>query len=367
MKNLIKKILLQEAAGISFDVRNWVEVLYPLIMELDSSESEIIVAGEDYPELFEAFPVDYFVIDFNDWINGYLEKTSGIDENGYYVVHLSILNRFKDNPYLKTILNHELKHAYQDWQRQSKNYPGLGETKESKEFYTLDFIKVLTDKINVGYFFKNILKNYYLLSDLELNAFLENVYDKDKLNPYKNIVSGLRNYDALKSAQNENQNKLQSDWETLLTLDIPFLKKHKTYQDFLNASTKYFNQKADKIMRKINKMEYVHRDRDLSENLLKEQMVCHLISPRGKGKGGYMSNEEALNMINKMQIEGRKEIHDPQIWAKFVETLSEFKQNIKNVDTNNDTVDTYLHKLRELLKCYNLDGDIDNSTKDFVF
>ena len=38
-----------------------------------------------------------------------------------------------------------------------------------------------------------------------------------------------------------------------------------------------------------------------------------------------------------------------------------------NVDTNNDTVDTYLHKLRELLKCYNLDGDTDNSTKDFVF
>lgn len=367
MKSLIKKILLHEVAGISFAVRNWTETIYPLILELDDSEDSIIVAGEDYPELFEDFSVDYFVIDFNDWINGYLEKTSGIDKDGYYVVHLSILNRFRKDPYLKTILNHELKHAYQDWQRQSKNYPGLGETKESKEFYTVDFIKVLTDKIKVGHFFKNILKNYYLLSDLELNAFLENVYDEDRLNPYKDMVFKLKNYDISKSAQYENPNKLQSDWQTLLQLDIPFLKKYKTYQDFLNASTKYFNQKADKIIRKINKMEYVHRDRGLSENLLKEQIVCHLVSPRGKGKGGYMSNEEALDMIDKIQVEGRKEIHDPQLWVKFVETLSEFRQNIKGVDTNNDTVDTYLHKLRELLKCYNLTGAKDNSPEDFVF
>lgn len=367
MKNLIKKILIQEVAGISFAVRDWSNVLYNLIQELDENEDSIIVPGEDYPELFDAFSVDYFVIDFNDWLNGYLEKTSGVDKDGYYVVHLNILNNFKNSPYLKTILNHELKHAYEDWQRQSKGYPNIGETKESKEFYTVDFIKVLTNKVNVGPFFKMILKNYYLLSDLERVAFLENVYDNDKLNPYKKIVSDLRNYDALRATYYENPESLQKDWETLLSLNIPFLKKYKKYQDFLVASTKYFNQKAEKIFRKINKMEYVHRDRGMSEGLLKEQMVCHLVSPRGNGKGGYMSNEEALKMIDKIQIEGRKEIHDPQIWSKFVETLSEFRQSIKNVDTNNDTVDTYLHKLRELLKCYNLDGGLDNSKKDFVF
>lgn len=89
----------------------------------------------------------------------------------------------------------------------------------------------------------------------------------------------------------------------------------------------------------------------IKEELLKEQIVCHLVAPKGKGNGGYMSNEEALDLINKIQLGGRKEIHDPRIWSKFVETLSDFRQNIKNIDTNNDTVDTYLHKLRDLIGC----------------
>jgi len=81
----------------------------------------------------------------------------------------------------------------------------------------------------------------------------------------------------------------------------------------------------------------------------------------------YMSNEEALDMINKIQVQGRKEIHDPKILAQFVETLSQFRESIKNTDTNNDNVDTYLHKLRELLKCYDISHDADNSSQDFVF
>ena len=45
-----------------------------------------------------------------------------------------IIQTLQDNKSLiMSSLTHELKHAYQDWQRQSKNYPGIGETKESKE------------------------------------------------------------------------------------------------------------------------------------------------------------------------------------------------------------------------------------------
>ena len=47
----------------------------------------------------------------------------GYDKDGNYVVHIMVLNRFRNHPYMRTILNHELKHAYQDWQRQRKGYP----------------------------------------------------------------------------------------------------------------------------------------------------------------------------------------------------------------------------------------------------
>lgn len=366
MKKIIRKIL-KESSGISKPVRDWSKKMYEILLQTPKTERRVIIAGEDYPELFENFSFDYAVIDFNDFSNGYLTKTSGYDKDGYYVVHIMILNSFKQHSYLRTILNHELKHAYQDWQRQSKGYPGIEKTKENINIYTEDFMNILKDRINTNYFFKKIFKNYYLLTNLESDAFLENVYDNDKLNPYKEMVTRIKNDDIIKDLNYMDIETLEEDWQKLLTLDLPFIKKYKNYQDFIEKSVKFFKKKSTEILRRINKMEYIHRDRDLNENLLKEQMACHLISPRGKGKGGYMSNQEALDMINKIQIQGRKEIHDPETLSKFVETVSDFRQSIKNIDTNNDTIDTYLHKLRELLKCYDIDSGIDAQGKDFVF
>ena len=92
----------------------------------------------------------------------------------------------------------------------------------------------------------------------------------------------------------------------------------------------------------------------IKEELLKEQVVCHLISPRGNGNGGYMSNEETLELIKKIWESGRKEITDKSKLQTFRKTLQNFKKDIIRVDTNNDTIDTYLHKLRDLVGCYSL-------------
>lgn len=254
----MKKVI-KENVGISFEVREWANILYGL---LDGyTEQRLIVDGQDYPEIYEKFTVDYFVIDFNGWTNGYLDKTSGYDADGNYVVHLMVLEKFRGRSYMKTILNHEVKHAYQDWQRQRKGYPGIINTKESLEMYTDDFVKVLKDRIKVGKFFKEILKYYYLLSDLELNAFMENVYDNDNINDYKKMISGLTDFDAHRATYYEHPDELESDWNTLRSLDLPFIKKYKDYTSFLLASTKYFRQRSQEILRRINKMEYVHRDR----------------------------------------------------------------------------------------------------------
>ena len=348
---------LTEAAGVSFEVREWANIIYHLLDGLPDSEPRLLVDGLEWPEQFEKFSVDWFVIDFNDWTNGYLDATSGYDADGNYVVHIMVLNQFRHHPYMKTILNHEIKHAYQDWQRRRKGYEGIFSVKEVKDVYTEDFIKVVKDRIKVGNFFKDILKKYYLLTDLELNAFMENVYDNDYINNYKRMVREVTQFNADGATRYENPKNLEKDWQTLLSVNIPFLKKYKTYEEFLRASTKYFKERGEEIIKKINKLEYVHRDRNLDEGLIKEQQItCQMISPKSKSGGNYISNEESLALIDKIQIQGRKEIHDQKILAQFIKTLSDFRHDIEGTDTNNDTFDTYLHKLRTLLKCYDLES-----------
>ena len=91
------------------------------------------------------------------------------------------------------------------------------------------------------------------------------------------------------------------------------------------------------------------------KNILSEQILCHLIAPKGKGKGGYMDNKEALVLIEKIKNEGDSEIKDPKKLEEFNDTIEKFKDNIIKVDTNLDTIDTYLHKLRDIVGCFNLD------------
>jgi hypothetical protein len=254
-----KKI--NESAGVSFDARVWTPIILDAFKNLPKNEPRVIIDCQEYPEQFEKFSADYLVIDTNDWTNGYLDETSGYDKDGYYVVHIMVLNKFRKHPYMETILNHEMKHAYEDWQRRSKGYEGIFATKEVKNLYTGDFIKIVKDKIKVGKFFKDLLTKYYLLTDLEINAFMENVYDKDIINNYKTMVKNLSNYDALRATYYEDPEELEKDWQILTKSDIPMVKKFKNYTDFLNHSTKFFKNKSQEVLKKINKLEYVHRDR----------------------------------------------------------------------------------------------------------
>jgi hypothetical protein len=255
MRNLIKKIL-KESAGISFPVRKWSDIVYDEIMSNPQEKSRIIIDGYDYPEAFEEFQVDYFVIDYHPTITGYGHDYSGYDKDGNYVVLLYIqptLVRGSHRYDLKTALNHELKHAYQDYKRITGGYPSIEHTKESKELYTGDFIHFLNNK-SIGGPIKSVLKDYYYLSDLESTAYLENVYD---LNPeYERIVRGVlqKNYDLLK-----NHPDLDADWYMVKqTYDIPYLKKFNKASEFIEKSDKILKNKAEKIIRKINKMKYIH-------------------------------------------------------------------------------------------------------------
>ena len=352
MGNLINKIVknfLIEEAGVSFDARVWTPIIIEELNKLPKNEVRVIIDCQEYPEQFKRFSADYIVVDLNDWTNGYLDRTSGYDADGNYVVHILVLKDFVGSPYMYTILNHEGKHAYQDYKRITSGGKGIFSSKEVINIYTDDFIKIVKGRVPVSPIFQEIFKGYYLLTDLELEAFKENVYDRDRLNDYKRMVSGLKNYQP----RVQESPKLEKEWQILKSLDLPFIKKYKSYQDFIQGTTDYFKKRSEEVIKKINKLEYVH---GLNENrLLNEQVLCHLVSPlsnRTNGYGtGYISNEEANALIDKIERSSEMEIKDPNILKRFKETIQEFRREIKDIDTNNDTIDTNLHKLRDLINC----------------
>ena len=87
---------------------------------------------------------------------------------------------------------------------------------------------------------------------MERDAFLENVYD-NYLN-YENIIRTILSTDFNRFLTNS----LTSEWNEVIQLDIPILKKYKTPEEFVNKSSVYLKNKAQKILRKIQKMNYIH-------------------------------------------------------------------------------------------------------------
>ena len=254
MKSIIRKIL-KESAGVSFVVREWSQVLFDKIMEAHrNGEDRVIIDGYEYPNIYERFPVDYFVVDFYDEFTGYDVKKSGYDKDGYYVVLLYIQPRLLssvNNYTLDTALNHELKHAYQDYMRISKGGTNIDNTKESKEFYTDNFIGLLNSR-NMEGPIKTILRFYYYLSNLERDAYLENVYDK---NPeYERHIREVLNTDF----NNFNTEMLQRNWDDVSKLNIPLVNRFKTPEEFVSYSEKRLKSEAEKIIKKINKLKYIH-------------------------------------------------------------------------------------------------------------
>lgn len=247
---------MNEVAGISFEARKWAEIIHNEIISNPEEKSRLIIDGYDYPEAFNGFPIDYVVIDFYDKLTGYGQEHSGYDKDGNYVVLLYVqpqLIRGQGGYSLQSALNHEMKHAWEDYNRLSKGLPSVEQTKESQEMYNRDYILMLSDQ-NVRGPIKEILKYYYYLSNLEKSAYLENVYDQNPV--YERVVREIAgmNFEPFKERFD-----LDVNWHLMNTAyDIPFLKKFKSPIDFIDYSAEELRSKALKMIKKINKMKYVH-------------------------------------------------------------------------------------------------------------
>ena len=111
----IIKQKINEVAGISFIVRDWSDVLSEEVnkhVEGPDMSENLVVYGDDYPDLYEKFSVDFWVIT-NSNVVEYDHYKSGFNDNGSYIVYLNLpLSRLNMD-----MLIHESKHAYDDWNR----------------------------------------------------------------------------------------------------------------------------------------------------------------------------------------------------------------------------------------------------------
>lgn len=251
--NESKKKPINEIAGISFEVREWSKIISDEIKKNKKEKTRIIIDGHDHPETFKTFSIDFVIIDFYDRFTGYNDELSGYDKDGNYIVVLYIQPMFRNSGSLISVLNHEMKHAWEDYNRISKGLPGINKSKEVKELYNKDFVNLLSDN-NIRGPIKDILKYYYFLSQLEVGAYMENVYDGYA--EYEKIVREVasKDFESLK-----DRFDLDADWHLMTTqYNIPFLMKFKNPIDFINHSSKELRSKAVKMIKKMNKMKYVH-------------------------------------------------------------------------------------------------------------
>lgn len=218
---------------------------------------KIIINGQDYPEAYEKFKVDKWVINKSTRME-YDHRESGYDNDGNYVVVLNMPMDYIGG----TMLVHEIKHAYDDWNRISKGYPSINDSWEVRNIYTPDFEKlVLGGSLKLGPMLHPIIRYYYLASKLETPAYLENEYDNSNNIDYGNIAKKLINFKAsnFMNKKGKPAKGLQDSWQKMLIdYDIPYFRKYPNVVDFLKKTEKYFNMRGRDIQKRINKMRYVH-------------------------------------------------------------------------------------------------------------
>jgi len=215
---------------------------------------EIIVMGEKYPEEYKEFSVDKWVMKSSNRIE-YDHWHSGYDEEGKYVVYLNIPIASMS----KGAFIHEIKHAYDDWNRMSHGGKPIRDSWEIKNIYTPDFEKLVLGGSSRYPQLGSLIRNFYLGSSLETPAYLENEYDGAGVG-YQEIGRKLKNFkiDSYFNKQGEPAKGLEEEFEEMKKLDIPLFKKFNNVTDFLNWVKKYFNKRGEDIFKRVIKMKYVH-------------------------------------------------------------------------------------------------------------
>jgi hypothetical protein len=135
---------------------------------------------KDFPEAYENFSVDTFKVNFKPiGAYAYDQDNSGFFGDDYVIT--LIVDPTKIYKIDVSIINHEMKHAYQDFKRYENKSIGIKDSNFIKNMYTDDFGKFVVMFFNgrgQDDTLMKILYLYYIFSNVEQTAFLENIYDE---------------------------------------------------------------------------------------------------------------------------------------------------------------------------------------------
>ncbi len=222
---------------------------------------QVIINGKDYPEAYENFKVDKWVVG-DSQPTEYNHRDSGYQEDGSYTVFINCdFDRLS-----MYILIHEIKHAYQDWQRISKNRTPIRQSKELQQFYNQDFEDFILSH-RAGYDLNSldsVIAAYYISSTPEITAYLEGSYDDLKGSEAQTPTGAGKLRDAAVHMANFKSNQveprtppatLQKRWKKInKDYNIPLFRKFKNVFDFLKYTEKLFNKKGKYIIKKVDKL-----------------------------------------------------------------------------------------------------------------
>lgn len=248
--------IITELRGISPQARAWTTILSEVFH--NTTMNNFVVIGQEYPDAYKNFPVDIFHIKKSRGYAGYDENASGYNEEGKYVVylHIPVIEKDITKERMLSALNHELRHAFEDYNRISKNKTRLSNSKESKEFYSGDFESFMLGRIPGNFEpFKSIFRSLYLTSKIEESAYSETIYDDPNasiMNSIKEILK--RNY----LVGLENDKLVEKQWNKLKReVKIPILDKFDDYMMFIKWADGLIQKRAMSIYKKLVKVRYL--------------------------------------------------------------------------------------------------------------
>lgn len=222
----------------------------PYIPPLD----EVVVFGDNFPEEYDEFSVDMWVLKNSSRIE-YDHYESGYAESGEYVVYLNVpLAGMSESAFI-----HEIKHAYDDWNRMRHGGKPIRDTWEIKNIYTKDFEKLILGGSAQYPQLGPIVRYFYLGSKLETPAYLENEYDNAMVD-YEDVGRKMMNFKASNYLDKRGNpaRGLEDEFRRVQQHDIPLFKKFRSVVDFIYWVERYFNKRGRDIFKRVAKMRYVH-------------------------------------------------------------------------------------------------------------
>ena len=276
-KHVLETGEIDEIGNINMDIRKWSPIISSLVAKSGVGET-ITINGRDYPNEYKGFPVDIFHVRVVTSGGGaYDENQSGYDNNGKYVVYF-VISKFDSELSIDSILNHELRHAFEDYMRISKNKTRLSKTKEGSQYFSGDFEKLMTTSIVGPYnIFRSYIRALYFTSKLEESGFSETIYDgtiydgkspsfiKDEMYHVKRLLGAKRTPEEYKREWDELKNNVR----------IPIFDRFNDYQSFIRWANKTIIRRFELIKKKFMKIKYM-KDNPMNEGEITETRSSYL-------------------------------------------------------------------------------------------